>query len=124
MEYNKMTPAKDWKIVRSNPLSNGTGYCIDLEIESTSVHLDFWVHGKAAQSEAKAKLYINSIVTAVDSTFGAGINPEAIPLLFNALTNLCTTIRESRLFDDYLMPSQDRDFFAEANAALLATKIK
>lgn len=125
MEQNKMTPAKDWKIVRSNPLSNGTGYCIDLEIEGTNTHLDFWVHGNMVESEAKAKLYVHSIVTAVDSTFGAGINPEAVVGLLTATVELVSALDNLRQ-DDLTDAAKTRvsRYLREAKAAIEKATIK
>lgn len=85
MEQNKMTNAKDWKIVESSRLSESKGYRINIQIDGPRIHLDFWVHGAPVKSEEVAKCYANSIITAVNNTYGAGINPKAVADMLEAL---------------------------------------
>lgn len=72
MEQNKMSPLP-WEIVGNN-------------VESKDMSLIYIGESDLPPDEDKANAH--AIVTAVNNTYGAGINPEAVPDLLKVLTAL------------------------------------
>lgn len=92
MEQNKMTPTP-WKIRKHKSWSTnvvGKDELNDIcEMSGT--------HSKSIQN-ANA----SAIVSAINNTYGAGINPEAVPELIKAAIALLAYEQKEGLFDDYV----------------------
>lgn len=78
MEPNKMTPTP-WKVIKFSSFpTNITGASRDNDICEMSNTHDKVVQNANAQA----------IVTAVNSTYGAGIDPQSIPALLETLNKI------------------------------------
>lgn len=94
MEQNKITPTP-WEIQTRFLIGNPDKVFINGHSNVCELRI-----GNRSMSEGNADA--EAIVSAINNTYGAGINPEAVPELIKAAIALLAYEQKEGLFDDYV----------------------
>lgn len=87
MGYNKMTPAP-WVAGGTYPYKGNEGYIFDTSRPEILVCKTFGSTDENSPSIGEQAANSKAIVTAVNFTYGASINPEAVPELLSSIKEM------------------------------------